>query len=61
MTDILSSCSAGNAPQQSILDMNYIEESDEIPIITIACLKQSKKIALLEMDGKMTLEEVGGN
>jgi exosome complex component RRP41 len=49
MSDYLVACSAGFANNTPLLDLNYIEESGESPILTIAMLPKSEKITTVSV------------
>lgn len=53
MIDFVSACSAGYS-ETNILDLNYIEESSEVPTVTIACLKSTQNVSHLHINYKVT-------
>lgn len=59
MKDLVSAVSAGKAEGQLILDLNYLEDS-AVPGVDIpmALIHNSGKIALLQMDGVISKEEL---
>ena len=49
MTDYVCACSAGYANEQIILDLNYIEESSEMPILTVCVSPKNGNVILLNV------------
>ena len=59
MKDMVAAISAGKVNEQIILDLNYEEDSDEHGCdIPIAFVQRTGEIALLQMDGEITKDEL---
>ncbi|MBI4149605.1 exosome complex exonuclease Rrp41 [Candidatus Woesearchaeota archaeon] len=59
MRDLVAAVSAGKAGDTVILDLNYEEDSaEEGADIPVAMTGRSKEITLLQMDGRMTAEDL---
>ncbi|TPX72147.1 hypothetical protein SpCBS45565_g00654 [Spizellomyces sp. 'palustris'] len=58
MTDYVCACSAGYVNNQAILDLNYLEESAEIPTLTVALLPKSGKITMLGLESRLHLDKL---
>ncbi|KAI8895269.1 ribosomal protein S5 domain 2-type protein [Globomyces pollinis-pini] len=56
MSDYVVACSAGYANDQPMMDLNYIEESAESPLLTLALCPKSEKITLLNMECRLHLD-----
>ena len=49
MKDYVCACSAGCIDNEPVLDLNYFEESNNIPELTVALLPKTDKITLLQV------------
>jgi exosome complex component RRP41 len=58
MIDYVASCSSGYANEQAILDLNYIEENAEAPLLTLAILPKSEKVLVLETVCRLHLDNL---
>ncbi|KAH6578401.1 hypothetical protein BASA50_002533 [Batrachochytrium salamandrivorans] len=56
MSDYVVACSAGFTNGSAILDLNYIEESAEVPTLTVALLPKSGKLTMLNMESRIHLD-----
>ncbi|KAJ3104909.1 hypothetical protein HDU97_008767 [Phlyctochytrium planicorne] len=56
MTDYVVACSAGYADNSAILDLNFVEESRDVPVLTVACLAKSQKILLATLESRLHLD-----
>ncbi|KAJ8323201.1 Exosome non-catalytic core component [Batrachochytrium dendrobatidis] len=55
MSDYVIACSAGFSNGSALLDLNYIEESAELPVLTAALLPKSGKLTMLSMESRLHL------
>lgn len=58
MTDYITSCSVGFANDKAILDMNYIEENAEAPLVTLAICPKSEKVLLLNTECRLHMDNL---
>ncbi|KAJ3069028.1 Exosome complex component RRP41 [Quaeritorhiza haematococci] len=58
MDDYVCACSAGFANETVILDLNYLEESTDIPSLTVALLPKSGKVIMVSMENRMHLDHL---
>ncbi|TPX48295.1 hypothetical protein SeLEV6574_g02106 [Synchytrium endobioticum] len=56
MSEYVCACSAGWANDAAILDLNYIEESADVPTVTVALLPTSGKVITLGMETRLHLD-----
>ncbi|KAJ3261223.1 Exosome complex component RRP41 [Boothiomyces macroporosus] len=56
ITDYVTACTAGYCNEQAILDLNYIEESSEVPCLTVALTPKNEKILLMNMEHRLHLD-----
>ncbi|TPX34565.1 hypothetical protein SmJEL517_g02817 [Synchytrium microbalum] len=56
MSEYVCACSAGWANDAAILDLNYIEESADVPTVTVAVLPKSGKVISLGMETRLHLD-----
>lgn len=58
MSDFVVSCAAGVISDQTLVDLNYVEDSASGSVdLPIAILPQKKKVVLLQMDSKLSIEK----
>ncbi|KAJ3330655.1 Exosome complex component RRP41 [Blyttiomyces sp. JEL0837] len=55
MQDYVVACSSGFANGSAILDTNFLEETADVPIVTVALLPTNGKVVLLEMESRLHL------
>ncbi|KAJ3013749.1 Exosome complex component RRP41 [Thoreauomyces humboldtii] len=58
MTDYLCACSAGHVNNQPILDLNYLEESADVPTLTVAIMPNSGKITMLGLEARLHVDKL---
>ncbi|RKO87572.1 ribosomal protein S5 domain 2-type protein [Blyttiomyces helicus] len=57
MVDYVAACSAGFVNETAILDLNYIEESAEVPTLTVALLPKTGKVTMLGLESRLHLDK----
>lgn len=57
MKDLVVGCTVGKYKGRLVLDMNEEEDKDSEADLSVAVLPNLKKVALLQLDGKLTHEE----
>jgi len=57
MRDLVAACAAGKAGGQMVLDLNDIEDKEGEADVPVAYMLNSNAVALLQMDGLLTIEE----
>lgn len=57
MKDYVVACSAGCIDGTNVLDVNHLEATARGPVLTIAVLPKSAKIALSMMDGRIHMDQ----
>ncbi|KAJ3045853.1 Exosome complex component RRP41 [Rhizophlyctis rosea] len=58
MRDFVCACSAGIANNIPLLDLNHIEESADVPTLTVGLLPKSGKITLLSLEARLHLDKL---
>ncbi|KAI8587876.1 ribosomal protein S5 domain 2-type protein [Geranomyces variabilis] len=58
MTDYVCACSAGFVNDQAILDLNFLEESADVPTLTVALLPKSGKISMLGLESRLHIDKL---
>lgn len=58
MTDFVCSCSAGVFNDESILDLNHIEENAEVPTLTVALMPKTNKVVLVGLESRIHMEHL---
>ncbi|KAJ3186272.1 Exosome complex component RRP41 [Gaertneriomyces sp. JEL0708] len=58
MMDYVCACSAGLANDQGILDLNYLEESADVPTLTVAMMPKSGKITMLGLESRLHVDKL---
>ncbi|KAI8920052.1 hypothetical protein PhCBS80983_g05456 [Powellomyces hirtus] len=58
MTDYVCACSAGFVNDQPLLDLNYLEESADVPTLTVALLPKSGKITMLGLESRLHVDKL---
>ncbi|KAI9340792.1 ribosomal protein S5 domain 2-type protein [Zopfochytrium polystomum] len=56
MFDYVAACSAAYANKCAVLDVNYLEESSDIPVSTVGILPRSGKVVLLSMESRLPMD-----
>jgi exosome complex component RRP41 len=58
MRDIVTSCSVGKIDGKLIVDLNGLEDNNSDADLAIAMIVSKEKVTLLQMDGRVTKEEL---
>ncbi|KAJ3216005.1 hypothetical protein HDU67_010083 [Dinochytrium kinnereticum] len=56
MKDFVVACSGSYADSHALLDLNFVEESGDVPVLTLACMAKSKKILLTSLESRLHLD-----
>ncbi|KAI9105621.1 ribosomal protein S5 domain 2-type protein [Phlyctochytrium arcticum] len=57
MLDYVCACSAGWANNEPLLDLNYLEESADVPTLTVALLPKSGKVTMLGLESRLQIDK----
>lgn len=57
MTDYVSACSIGIGKDETMIDLNYTEESTECPCLTIAMAPKSGKLTLCNLECRLHMDK----
>ncbi|RIA92454.1 ribosomal protein S5 domain 2-type protein [Glomus cerebriforme] len=57
MKDYVCACSAGCINDEPVLDLNNIEETNNVPELTVALLPKTDKITLLQMESRLHVDK----
>lgn len=58
MTDLLVACSAGFLESTPLCDLNHVESCARGPDLPVALLPKSGKLALVQMDGRVPMQQM---
>jgi exosome complex component RRP41 len=58
MRDLVSACSVGKIDDKLVIDLNGIEDNNSEADIAFAMMSSKDKVTLLQMDGRLTKEEL---
>ncbi|KAJ3052552.1 Exosome complex component RRP41 [Rhizophlyctis rosea] len=57
MRDFVCACSAGWYKDTALLDLNHLEESADVPTLTVGLLPKSGKVTLLSLESRLHLDK----